>query len=467
MATPPRSLFFCLLVLALLMIVVRFVALDVAPPGFFIDEAAGAANVLCLRETGAGELGDRWPLFFAAYDRTFGAFFTAPYVYPVAAWTAVFGDSVAAFRAFSAFVSVLGLAGLFALGSLIGDRLLGWLCLLVGALSPTLFQFARIAWDPAILPGLLVWAIFFTLRSNRLRDAAMGGLLFALAAHAYPPARAQLIALLPALALFKWRRAGFDARFAVAFAVVLAIVAAPLVYQTLTGALQGRFRAISAFAPEFLKQHYGSSNPLYGLVAMAKNLYWHLTPKYLFFRGDNNLRHGTQLTGVLGGLEILALVFLLLGAVRFKSRFLSFGAVCLVGYLAADLASAATRDLTPNALRAIGGAPFAVMLAAMILREAVDRFRAAPVAITIVAWVFAGYFLWAYFVKYPASAHDVFNASLGESARATLPAGNWQAFLAQNRGTLSSALHYHLMVEGHQSCLESEARLRDAGWTAP
>lgn len=251
------------------------------------------------------------------------------------------------------------------------------------------------------------------------------------------------------------------------FLGVLAIVAAPLVYLTLTGDLQGRFRMLSVFSPELLQQHYGSSNPLYGLVAMAKNLYWHLTPKYLFFRGDNNLRHGTQLTGVLGGLEILALVFLLLGAVRFKSRFLAFGAVCLVGYLAADLASAATRDLTPNALRAIGGAPFAVILAAMILREAVDRFRFAPIAIAVVAWAFAPYFLWGYFGKYPATAHDAFNASLGESARATLPAGNWRGFLAQNRGALSSALHYHLMADGHQSCRESATELREAGWTGP
>ena len=170
---------------------------------------------------------------------------------------------------------MLGLGGLFALGLLIGDRLLGWLCLLVGALSPTLFQFSRIAWDPAILPGLLVWATFFTLRSNRLRDAAIGGLLFALAAHAYPPARAQLVALLPALALFKGTRAGFDVRFSATFLGVLAIVAAPLVYLTLTGDLQGRFRMLSVFLPDFLQQHYGSSNPLYGLVAMAKNLYWH------------------------------------------------------------------------------------------------------------------------------------------------------------------------------------------------
>src|ERR1044071_6303815 len=205
-----RFLFLLVIVIVLVMADVRFIGLENVPPGFFVDEAAAAANVLCLRETGAGELGDRWPLFFAAYDRFFGAFFTAPYIYPLTGWTLLFGESLAALRSFSAFISVVGLAGLFALGSVIGDRLLAWLCLLVGALSPTLLQFSRIAWDPAILPCLLVWALFFTLRSNRPRDACWGALLFALAAYSYPPARAQLALLLPALALFKCASEGFN-----------------------------------------------------------------------------------------------------------------------------------------------------------------------------------------------------------------------------------------------------------------
>jgi hypothetical protein len=458
-----RFLFLLVIVIVLVMADVRFIGLENVPPGFFVDEAAAAANVLCLRETGAGELGDRWPLFFAAYDRFFGAFFTAPYIYPLTGWTLLFGESLAALRSFSAFISVVGLAGLFALGSVIGDRLLAWLCLLVGALSPTLFQFSRIAWDPAILPCLLVWALFFTLRSNRPRDACWGALLFALAAYSYPPARAQLALLLPALALFKCASEGFNRSFVLAFLSTLTLVTAPLVYLTLTGELNGRFRLIGVFAPEFLQEHYSSSNPIYGLVAMAKNLYWHLTPQYLFFKGDNNLRHGTQLTGVLGALEILAIVFLLAGAVRSKSRFLPFGAVCVVGYLAADLASAATYDSTPNALRAIGGAPFAVLLAAMILREAIDRFPVAPTLIVAVAYGFTAYFLWAYFVEYPPLARRAFMAHVAESAHANLPVGNWPRFLAQNYETLPSALHYYLMAEGHQSCRDSAAKLLDAG----
>jgi hypothetical protein len=458
----PRSQFIPLIALVAAMGVVRFLALDSVPPGFFVDEATGAANVLCFRQTFAGELGTPWPLFFTAYDRHFGAFFTAPYVYPLVAWTAVLGDSIAVFRAFSAFASALALLGLYFLGTTVGDRRTGWLCLLVGALSPLLFQFGRIAWDPALLPALLVWALYFTLRSNRPVDGAIGGVLFALAAYSYPPARAQLVVLLPAIAWLKLRQAGIDRGFAVAFVAALAIVGAPLAWATLTGEIQGRFQQISVFAPGYLQEQYHSTNPLYGLVAMAKNLYWHLTPDYLFFHGDKNLRHSTRLTGVLGGLEILALLFVVAGAVRRDSRFLRFGVVCALAYLAADVASAATRDWTPNALRAFGGAPFAVLLAGMILREASDRFRLAGPAILAVAYGFSAYFLWAYFYRYPAGAQEWFNTAMRESAEATLPQGKWVLFLAQNHEALPSALHYYLMAVGHEGCRESAARLEDS-----
>jgi len=46
-----------------LLIVARFTGLDRAPPGFYVDEAAIAAQVICLRTTGADADGNPWPLF--------------------------------------------------------------------------------------------------------------------------------------------------------------------------------------------------------------------------------------------------------------------------------------------------------------------------------------------------------------------------------------------------------------------
>ena len=46
-----------------LLIVARFHGPDRAPPGFYVDEAAIAAQVICLRTTGADADGNPWPLF--------------------------------------------------------------------------------------------------------------------------------------------------------------------------------------------------------------------------------------------------------------------------------------------------------------------------------------------------------------------------------------------------------------------
>lgn len=451
-----------LIVIVSAMVAVRFFGVENAPPGFYVDEAAAAANVLCLKQTGAGELGDRWPLFFAAYDRHMGAFFTAPYIYPLTAWTVLFGESIASFRLFSGFVSCLALLGIFFVGSLMGDRKTGWLCLLAGAVSPWMFQFSRIAWDPAILPCLIIWALFFSLRSRRWQDGAIAGLLFAAAAYSYPPARAQLAFFLPILAWFRYSRFGFDRPFAAAFLLTMALVSLPLVYLTLTGEIQGRWRLLSVFSQDHLQNRYGSTNPFYGWLTFAKNVARHFSPGFLFIHGDFSDRSSTKYVGLLSGVDMLAILALLVGTVRRNSRFFGFLLLCAAGHLCAVAAASFTWDAIPQALRTYGGSPFVMLFTGVVLREAIDRFRLAAPAILTVSCIFSGYFLWAYFTKYPHIDPTWFDNRVSESARANLPDGRWERFLAANHDYLPSGLHYYLMAYGGHTCEGSAARLRDA-----
>lgn len=451
-----------LVAIVLLMGAVRFFGIETAPPGFYVDEAAGAANVLCLRQTGAGELGDPWPLFFPAYAHSMGAFFTAPYIYPLAVWTSLFGDTIASFRLFSAFVSCLSLIGLFFVGSRVGDHRTGWLCLLAGAISPWIFQFSRIAWDPAILPCLLVWALYFTLRSTRWQDGAIAGFLFAAAAYAYPPARAQLAFFLPVLAWYRYSRFGFDKPFAAAFVLTITIVSLPLIHATLTGEIQGRWRYLSIFSADHLERRYGSSSLFYAALTFAKNFARHLSPDFLFVHGDFSARSSTKYVGLLSGLDMLALLALLAGAVRRDSRFRGFLILCLAGYLSGIAAASLTWDAIPQALRSFGGAPFVALFTGTVLREALDRFRWTAPATLVVASVFSAYFLWAYFTKYPHIDRSWFDNAVAESARANLPAGRWQQFVTEVHPYLESGVRYYLMAYGHQSCAESAAKVHDA-----
>jgi len=87
-----------------LLIVARFTGLDRAPPGFDVDEAAIAAQVICLRTTGADADGNPWPLFAPVLG---GGQASPPTLYFGALWTAIGGDSVASFRALAAFAGVV------------------------------------------------------------------------------------------------------------------------------------------------------------------------------------------------------------------------------------------------------------------------------------------------------------------------------------------------------------------------
>ena len=88
---------------------VRFIGLTEAPPGFYVDEAAIAAQIICVRTTGADADGNPWPLFA---DVLGGGQVSPPTLYLGALWTALLGDGVASFR------SLAGAAGVVILISL-------------------------------------------------------------------------------------------------------------------------------------------------------------------------------------------------------------------------------------------------------------------------------------------------------------------------------------------------------------
>src|SRR6187549_2697690 len=58
-------------VLALLLIYICYVSgLTTNPPGFYVDEAAVSYNAYTIATTGAGEFGDRMPLYFPVFPLT-------------------------------------------------------------------------------------------------------------------------------------------------------------------------------------------------------------------------------------------------------------------------------------------------------------------------------------------------------------------------------------------------------------
>jgi len=73
-----ESLKFHLIYLLLILNSLKFIGLDYTPPGFYIDEVAGAVQAICLQESGRDFYGDFLPLFAPGVN---DAFYTPTYLY--------------------------------------------------------------------------------------------------------------------------------------------------------------------------------------------------------------------------------------------------------------------------------------------------------------------------------------------------------------------------------------------------
>jgi 4-amino-4-deoxy-L-arabinose transferase-like glycosyltransferase len=458
------------LALTVLALLARFVALEASPPGFFYDEATGATHALCVAEAGRSADGERLPLFFTVPARE--TYHYAPFVYSAALWVKAFGSSPGALRAMSALSSCLAILALALLAARFTDRRGVLLVTFAAASLPWSFHFARVFWDPAILPALLVGSLYFFVRSERLPSVVASGLLAGLAMHAYPPARLVVPLAFAPLVLGRLRQRRWLP--VLLFGAVVGLVTLPILVGMWSGELQSRFRMVTIFTTGHLIQKYGSDNLLLFPYEFVRNFAAHLSPDFLFFGGDRNLRHSTGHLGVLGWLGALALA----GAAwlawdsrgkagpRSETRRLvqiaawwAFAGLCGAG---------ATWESIPHSLRASGAWPFIAILMGVGFRALSLRGRFATAAILAVACAQTGWFGWSYFVRYPREVGAWFDLDVTKTARQATLTGEWDAFFVRHRELGPLPLRYFLIHYANVGCAESaEHAARVLGQLAP
>jgi 4-amino-4-deoxy-L-arabinose transferase-like glycosyltransferase len=454
----------------------RFFFLEKSPPGFYIDEAAGATQALCLAQDGTDARGESHPLFFPA----FGSFTTPVYVYLAAPWSEVFGSSIAAFRAIAAFASALTVVALFFVGRELLGPGGGHFVALAAALSPPLFQFGRIAWDPPLMVALFAWGLYVLLRARAPGGGALSGLLFGLCVYAYPATRVQLVLLLPALLLLMHRRGPGSLRRAVAFVAVLVVVTLPLLTRTAAGEMSNRYDYLGIFTADYAAR--AGETPVAWFLArtFAENFLTHFEPRYLFVRGDANLRHSSRFVGELGWLDDLALVagvgMGLVALVRRRGgpdREPGEGPgrhpgpriaipLALCGIVTGVVPSAMTWEGLPHALRSIGAWPFVSILSGTLLFMLVRRRPRSVLLVLVVSVVFAAAFGHHYLTRYPAKARRRFDSMIKADALEARATGDWDRFLDKRGGYGGVSLRYYLIHYGGDTCSSSRERLRRA-----
>ena len=283
---------FGLLFVILLSNGIRFLGLEFSPPGFYIDEAAGATQALCILEGATDFYGSYLPLFAQGVS---DAFYTPTYLYGQVVWSGIFGKSIFVFRAFIAFISCLTSLFLYLFIKDISNRKVALYAALAGSIMPWSFHFSRIAWDPPVGVFFLVAALW---ACYRFKNSFLTAFLLSLAAYSYSPLRIAV----PIIWIFLpniTRRKKF---LVCIWGVILAI---PLLIQMRIPEFAARSELIALWGA-YPSNQFKDLNFLQLSIVALKQFFLHFSPDFLFISGDKNIRHSIQVFGELSWLDLAA-----------------------------------------------------------------------------------------------------------------------------------------------------------------
>lgn len=279
------------------------------PPGYYVDESALSYNAYLVAETGAGERGDKFPLFFPVYTGPFTQYANPTQIYLLALLFKIFGPGIMTARLFAAawvFAACL-LLGLLA-RRISGS---GWIGGFVGAfalVTPWLFEVSRLVLETFFYPMavvLLLWAVYRASLKEKWSLIDISAITFALVLLTYSYTIGRLLGPLLAggLILFATgrKRVVSIASVWAAFALTLIPLA---VYAYRHPELTDRFRTVSYFKP-------GVSFTQIGATFTAR-FFEELNPITMLIAGDINPRH--HLPAGLGSFYIGVFALSLIGA---------------------------------------------------------------------------------------------------------------------------------------------------------
>ena len=141
------------------------------PPGFYIDESAISYNAYCLAQTGAGEFGDRFPLFFPVYTSGWIQYANPTQIYLLAIPFSIVQPSIRVARVYSAtwVFAACVLLGLLAT-RISGQRRIGAIVGLTAIFTPWMFEVSRLVMETFFYPMALVLFLLAVYHAQRKQN---------------------------------------------------------------------------------------------------------------------------------------------------------------------------------------------------------------------------------------------------------------------------------------------------------
>lgn len=400
------------------LVILHFLALKITPPGFFIDEALTGAHVTSMLDHGTDANGTAWPLFSSSVG---GGYTTSVYLYPLVAWSSIFGTHEYALRAFSTFITILAIL-ILGLGVRIWTRnkksmYTTWI---VGLILPWAWLGGSVAWDPAMLPLFvaLAWLGFGGLlhhKRHRTVWLLLLGISLLLGAYVYPPFRVSGPLLLLGATIYAYHRHRVTVKHLAVATVTLGLLAIPLLKFLLQPGAMSRSQSLSVFAGGIID----------GLLQTIYNYLLLLNPVTLFVTGDPNLRHSTGLFGMLGGVGLVGAIGLVAMWCRprhqVNTTLRTPLLVASAGAVIALLGSALTNEGQPHYLRATAAWPFFVILITIGWQRILLARRQYIYAALCLCGVITAAYITDLTTNYPARSANAFDSDIRRNIKSGTP----------------------------------------------
>ena len=363
------------LLLLLIAIVVRFWGLGRMPVSPYWEEVALGYDAYSIAMTGADHHGNEWPL--VAFE-SFEDWKPSLYFYLTAPLVALFGLTVAMVRLPSAVAGIMIVVGVYFLTKKVtGDKKIAWWSMLVVALSPWAIQFSRSAWEANVATALVLWGancwleseivlknIFMKEKKKNIGNnyflknwsgwlLLIGTVLLILSLYTYHAAKI-VAPVLGVILLIRWilvllkgnteeklKKNQWQKQFKIMVPhflmtlIISSLLLIPIIQNFSNPAFQERWKETNVFnnGSEVIKsnkcrEESGNS----GLSWFFCHRFWMQTETFLenfsqffnldflFFGGDENIRHTTGWWGIFYPLDVLFLLTGLLSIVTVKGR---------------------------------------------------------------------------------------------------------------------------------------------------
>lgn len=424
--------------------VARFYGVAHSPPGFFADEASLAGHVSCLLKNGWDAYGHRWPLF-SVNDPVLkdGGEFGPFILYPLLAWARVFGTSITAMRSFNvmaSLVAVLATAGV--MNNILGRKAFFW-ALVLGVISPWSFHAGRVAFGTVVSLALMMGGTYFFTRGGLKRSLRWSDCAWAAGAWAaamyFQRVSVSVLVIGGVLVGWAWRKGLLRLPYVLRMAGVATVVLLPLILHLRGSSNATRAQSVTILNP-YWRRINGISSLWDLLVVFFENVLKHLSPSFLVFRGDRNLRHGVGFVGQLSwptSLLVFALPVIVAVLWRHRAGLMTemrVAAVAAIGVLAGITPAALTTPETlPHANRSIGAEPYFVILA-VVAALLLQRMKLPVTELMVgVTALFAVFFLPRYFDELPVKAYGDFQSTIRADAEEAAKTGSMLGFLKHYR----------------------------------